>query len=137
MEQILQNIWLVLLIATTGISLLVTTITLINKRRIKKMVENGDSTEKITELQDANEKLTAINRLIQTIIPNAIQVAEEVGGSGEYKKLIATSKIIQDCDLEDIEYKQYANMVSETIEEMINLSKKVNNKNSIKVNRNV
>ena len=76
-----------------------------------------------------NEELNAINKLVQNIIPKAIEVAEKVKGvPGEVKKNLALGEVMQQCISNDIDYEGHKAFIDEKIEEVIKLTKEVNAK---------
>ena len=128
MNKYMEIIRLVLMVIAI-ISSLVSIITMVIAKQKKKKVEklNGDELELAKE---ELEKLEDVNKLAVAIIPNAMEMAEKIGGTGEYKNLIAKSKIIQDCVTNDIDYNENSEVISQLIETFIELTKQVNNKNN-------
>lgn len=67
-----------------------------------------------------------IIELIKNLIPKAIRVAEESGGSGSIKKLIAISGIVVECAKLGIDYNSYASFIDKELEEQVKLTNEVN-----------
>lgn len=81
--------------------------------------------------------LTGMLELIETIVPTAMEYAENAGlNSGELKKLIALNKVKEYCSQRDI--KADDTIVSNLIESLIVFSKTVNsNKSKTEVTKSV
>lgn len=93
---------------------------LVNK--FKKMISKEDYEVK-------NEDLEAINQLLEIVVPNAIMNAEKAGIlPGNIKKNLAQGEIRQECINRGIDYNHYNELIDNTIENMIKITKEVNAK---------
>lgn len=115
-----MDLKLILVIGYAVVTLMNCIILILNVIK-KAQVKKGEETTVV----DAG--LEVANYLIREAIPKAIELAEqEQGISGATKKMIATSQIIQDLAIKGVDYKDYAQLINEVIEEDISFSKSVN-----------
>ena len=100
------------------------------KRHKAKNVKVDELAEVKKERDEATEDklhLGILNILTNSIIPTAIKMAEKSGVAGAgLKKLVAVSQVMQLCSEQHIKYEEYAELVSNKIEELIDFSKEVN-----------
>lgn len=103
-------------------------------KRLKKQV-NSELENKCEELESDNESVRndlenskKLLQLVQTIIPNAIHIAEYSGANinGSVKKLLAVAQIISDCAKNNISYEDNKELIDNVIEEQVKLTKEVN-----------
>ena len=85
-------------------------------------------TLKKNKLKDAADKANNVLQLLDDVIPAAMIFAEQVGGTPEAKKLIAVSKVIDECVAKDIDYTEISEAINDSIEKLIGFSKQVNSK---------
>jgi hypothetical protein len=80
----------------------------------------------IDNLKSGLKETKNIIELIKNIIPKAIKTAEESGGSGTIKKLIAVSQIVMECAKLGVDYNNYASFIDEELENQVKLTNEVN-----------
>ena len=103
-------------------------------KRLKKQVDS-ELENKCNELESTNDSIRTdlenskkLLQLVQTIIPNAIHIAEYSGANinGSVKKLLAVAQIISDCAKNNISYEDNKELIDNVIEEQVKLTKEVN-----------
>ncbi len=103
-------------------------------KRLKKQVDS-ELENKCNELESTNDSIRTdlenskkLLQLVQTIIPNAIHIAEYSGANinGSVKKLLAVAQIISDCAKNNISYEDNKDLIDNVIEEQVKLTKEVN-----------
>ena len=72
------------------------------------------------------ENTKNILELIEELIPKAIKVAEDNGGSPVIKKLTALSWLVIECSKNNIDYNIYADRIDDALEKQIKFTKEVN-----------
>lgn len=128
LELIKQYFTLIVSAFSLVVSLTYFVIVSIRTIRARKYKHSVNDTEDcITTLETQLSNASNIYRVMTDMLPKAIKLAEEnVGITGASKKLIAISNIIQQCAVEGINYQTIAQEVDVKLEELIDLTKKVN-----------
>lgn len=90
----------------------------------------------IDNLKSGVKNSQNIIALIRLFIPQAIEEAEKSGAVGAIKKLIANAFIITQCAKNNINYNDYAEIIDQQIEDLIELTNNVN-VNKIEVKKEV
>ena len=88
----------------------------------KKLTENERK-----ELTSKVETLQSLQEVLVNVVPQAIELAEKSGAmTPEAKKLIAMSQVMLQCSKQGLSFTEYQDKISDTIENDIMLTKRVN-----------
>lgn len=102
----------------------------IYKKHKKTKKEKSELEIAMTEVESANKEVDyekTINKLVSSIIPAGIKLAETCGVSGPgLKKLVCLSQVMTLCLQENINYQSFADFISNQVDEIITLTKQVN-----------
>lgn len=99
--------------------------TKIKSKKIKEALEANDR-ERANELQEARNPFEELLHIIETSLPNIIQVAENSANNGIAKKFIAMSQIMLKCNEAGVDYKEHEQELSKLVDDFVAMSKHVN-----------
>lgn len=98
---------------------------IINK--VKRSKGEEVETTEAEDIEAIENSADDIVEIVKTIVPQAMMQAEQAGIVGsDNKKLLALSKVLLDCEAKGIDYKKNAELINDTIENLITFSKNVN-----------
>lgn len=125
LEVKIKIITIIVILVWTILQFLLWIVTKIVKRRKEQFKEITDETK-----ENINDDISFLE-VVEKIIPEAIKFAENCGiMTGEAKKLLATSKIMTEMATKGIDYNSHAAEISKDIDNLVDMSKSVNVKNS-------
>lgn len=135
-EDILNNMQKIQVVISfiTAIVLLVmivmSLILKIKKKRKEKLdklhKENPENEDINKELEELEEEITFLE-VVEKTIPKAITIAEKSGAlTPETKKLVATAYVAQEMISNGMNYNEYQEEVSKTIDDFVTMTKEVN-----------
>lgn len=125
LEVKIKIITIIVILVWTILQFLLWVVTKIVKRRKEQLNEINDETK-----ENINDDISFLE-VVEKIIPEAIKFAENCGiMTGEAKKLLATSKIMTEMATKGIDYNSHAAEISKDIDNLVDMSKSVNVKNS-------
>lgn len=99
--------------------------TKIKSKKIKEALEANDR-ERATELQEKGNPFEELLHVIETSLPNIIQVAEDSANNGIAKKFIAMSQLMLKCNEVGVDYKEHEEELSKLVDDFVAMSKHVN-----------
>lgn len=111
----------------TGLGIVIAIITFISAKKKGNNIDNLKS-----GLKDSKN----IIELVKDLIPQAIRVAEQQGGSPTFKKLTAISWLVIECAKLSINYKDYSKFIDDEVENQVKFTNEVN-VNKIEVKKEV
>lgn len=101
----------------TGLGTVIAIITFISARKKGNNIDNLKSRLKNTQ---------NIIDIVEDLIPQAIRVAEQQGGSPAFKKLTAVSWLVIECAKLSIDYNVYSKFIDDEIEKQVKFTNEVN-----------
>ena len=111
----------------TGLGIVIAIITFISAKKKGGNIDNLKS-----GLKDSKN----IIELVKDLIPQAIRVAEQQGGSPAFKKLTAISWLVIECAKSSINYNDYSKFIDNEVENQVKFTNEVN-VNKIEVKKEV
>ena len=99
--------------------------TKIKSKKITKALEANDR-ERATELEAKSNPFEELLKIIESVVPNAIKIAEISATTGEAKKDLAMAKVMLECMTRGIDFKMFEEEISNTIDSYVAMSKEVN-----------
>lgn len=94
-------------------------------KKIKEALEANDR-ERANELQEERNPFEELLHVIETSLPNIIQVAENSANNGIAKKFIAMSQLMLKCNEAGVDYKEHEAELSKLVDDFVAMSKHVN-----------